>query len=108
MYEYHVDMHSVLLNYVGANTSKYGGNFSVRMDVTTKPLMIIGQDKSTYHQFLFLKKNWKVPTGMHFILPTSEGEILTISGFQSCEFRLGLKHWRFHKWSLKEIECFPS
>ena len=63
---------------------------SVRFDKTKKPLMLIGQDESTYHQYIFSKKHWKGPTGLNFILPKGEGEILMVSGFQSREFGLGL------------------
>ena len=52
--------------------------------------MLVGQDESTYHQYVFSSKHWKGPTGLNFILPKSSGEILMISGFQSREFSLGL------------------
>ena len=52
--------------------------------------MLIGQDESTYHQFVFSSKQWKGPSGRNFILPKGDGEILMISGFQSREFGLGL------------------
>ena len=54
--------------------------------------MLIGQDESTYHQYIFSKKHWKGPTGLNFILPKGEGEILMVSGFQNREFGLGLRY----------------
>ena len=54
-------------------------------------LMMIGQDKSTYHPFIFSKKHWKGPACHTFIVPKSVGEILMISGFQLREFGLGLR-----------------
>ena len=74
MREYHVNMRPILLNYVGSNTSKYRGNIGVRIDATTKTLMLISQHKSSYHQFIFLKNHWKGPTRMSFILPKIGGE----------------------------------
>ena len=62
---------------------------SVRKQTNIRPLMLIGQDESTYHQYVFSNKHWKGPTGLNFILPKSSGDILMISGFQSREFGLG-------------------
>ena len=56
----------------------------------TKYVILVGQDGSTYHQYIFSKKGWKGPEGHTFILPKGEGEVLMISGFQSREIGLGL------------------
>ena len=87
---YHIDMHPCLAEFVEDAYKLYGGNLSVKFD-KTKRLMSIGQDESTYHQFIFSKKYWKVPTGLNFISPKGEGGILIISRFQSREFGLGLR-----------------
>ena len=52
--------------------------------------MVIGQDESTYHRYVFSSKHWKGPTYLNCILPKSSCKILIISGFQSQEFGLGL------------------
>jgi len=58
--------------------------------VNDRPLLLIGQDDSSYHQFVFSKKQWKGPGGHNFILPKGLVETLMISGFQSRTFGLGL------------------
>ena len=90
MREYHIDTHDSLSKYINSSNEQYGGNLSTRLEIGAKPLMLIGQDESTYHQFVFSKRHWKPKSGMNFILPKSTGEILMISGFQSREFGLGL------------------
>ena len=55
-----------------------------------RPLMMVGQYESTYHQYLFGKKSWTEPDGYNFILPKGLGEIMIILGYQAREFGLGL------------------
>ena len=62
----------------------------MRMDRNKKPIMIVGQDESTYHQFFFSKKQWKGPKGRQMIMPKGDGEMLMVSGYQAREFGLGL------------------
>ena len=87
--EYHIDTHPVLLNYVDIGNRKYGGNLSVRRDKARLPLMIIGQDESTFHQYIFANKSWKSSSGTNQIMPKSIGDILMVSGYQAREFGLG-------------------
>ena len=51
--EYHVGAHPSLSEYVSPSNMKYGGDLSIRRDKTKKPLMIVGQDESTFHQYIF-------------------------------------------------------
>ena len=88
--EYHVDTNVGLLRFLDADGRRYGGNLSVRATVGSKPLMLIGQDESTFYQLVFAKKQWKGPKGKNFIQPKGVGEILMLSGFQAREFGLGL------------------
>ena len=74
--EYQVDMQPTLENYVVDNCKQY--NFSERMNKNTRPLILVGQDENTYHQFVFSKKHWKVPSILNIILPKGEGKILMI------------------------------
>ena len=90
MREYHVDTHDILYSFVPTIDLKYGGSTSVRKPDNVRPLMMVGQDESTYHQYLFGKKSWTGPEGYNFILPKGVGEILMISGYQAREFGLGL------------------
>ena len=79
--KYHIDSHNILENFVQPENKKYGGNKSVRWN--GRPLMIVGQDKSTYHQYVFSTQNWKGPKGKTLMVPKSSGEIYMVSGFQS-------------------------
>jgi hypothetical protein len=90
MREYHLDTHKVFYDYVTANNKQYGGDLSVRLRVGERPVMLVGQDESTFHQFVFSKKQWKGPNGKAFLMPKSEGEIYMASGFTAREFGLGL------------------
>ena len=55
MRKYHVDTYASLLKYIDEKNKKYGGNLSVRKFENERPLLISGQDKSTYHQLIFAK-----------------------------------------------------
>ena len=58
-----------------------GGDLSARRGKTKKPLLIFGQDESTFHQYCFSKNYWKSPDGKSFIQPKGTGEIVMLSGF---------------------------
>ena len=88
MREYHVDTSHELTKYISESTIEYGGNLSVRIN-GRRPVLIIGQDESTFHQYTFSKKSWKGPNGASFLSPKSDGEIYMVSGYQSREFGLG-------------------
>jgi hypothetical protein len=45
-----------------------------------------GQDKSTFHQFVLSKKQWKGQKGKTFLTPKSEGDIYMASGFTEEDF----------------------
>jgi hypothetical protein len=87
--ECHVDHHSVLLNYAHIGNPKCGGNLSVRRNKAMLALMIIVQDESTFHQYIFANKSWKSSSGINQIMPKSIGDILMVSGYQAREFGLG-------------------
>ena len=53
MREYHIDTHPVLQDCITHGMHHYGGNLSVRKERNKIPIMLIGQDESTYHQFIF-------------------------------------------------------
>ena len=82
-------MWCVLFDFVSDNTSHFGGNLSVRLN-GRRPVLLVGQDESTFHQYTFSKKSWKGPNGSNFLMPKSEGDIYMVSGYQSREFGLGL------------------
>ncbi len=90
MREYHVDTHKAFCDFVSDNNKKFGGNLSVRLPAGVHPVLMIGQDESTFHQNIFSKKQWKGPNGKAFLMPKSEGEIYMTSGFTAREFGLGL------------------
>ena len=76
MREYRIYTHKLLLSYVLEVNNKYGGNLSVRRDKDTKPLMMIGQDESTFQQYIFSKRQWKSRDGCNLLLPKSGGETI--------------------------------
>ena len=90
MHEYHIDTHKCLFQFVPDCDKIFGASLSIRKDQNVRPLILIGQDESTYHRFIFAKKQWKGPLGQHQLLPKSEGEILMVSGMQAREFGLGV------------------
>ena len=81
MREYHLDTHKAFYDYVTANNKQFGGDLSIRLCVGERPVMLVGQDESTFYQFVFSKKQWKGPNGKAFLMPKSEGEIYMASGF---------------------------
>ena len=62
----------------------------VRLGLDEQPIIMLGQDEGTFHQFVFSKKNWKGSTGKSILLPKSRGESVMISGICGQEFGLGL------------------
>jgi hypothetical protein len=90
MREYRLDTHKAFYDYMTANNKQYGGDLSVGLCVGECPIMLVGQDKSTFHQFVFSKKQWKGPNGKAFIMPKSEGEIYMVSGITTGKFGFGL------------------
>ena len=90
MREYYVDTHVVLIQYISVANLHYGGDLSLRRDKSKQPLMMIGQDESTFHQHIFSAKTWKGSSGFNQLLLKSVGELLMISGYQGREFGLGL------------------
>ena len=56
MREYHIDSRPILQDYITPGMHQYGGNLSVRKENEKRPIMLIGQDESTYHQFVFSSK----------------------------------------------------
>jgi hypothetical protein len=85
--EYHLDRHKAFCDFMSANNKQYGG---FRLRVGEHPLLLVGQDKSTFHQFVFSKKQWKGPNGKASPMWKSEGEIYMASGYMAREFGLGL------------------
>jgi hypothetical protein len=90
MCEYHLDTHKAFGDFVSANNKQYGGDLSVRLLIGERLVLLVGHDESTFHQFIFLKKQWRGPNGKAFLMPKSEGEMYMASGFTPREFGLGL------------------
>jgi hypothetical protein len=62
---------------------------SIRVSSQARPLMIVGQDKSVFAQFLLGSKTWVGPKGQRPLLPKSEGDGYMLSAFVSREFGFG-------------------
>ena len=90
MCEYHIDTHESLQQYIDDRYKVFGGNPSVKMQPGERQVILVGQDESSFHQFTFSKRYWKGPKGRTMLLPKSVGETYMVSGYQSCEFGLGL------------------
>ena len=82
--------HIIILIYIFANSLQYIGDLSIRHNETCRPLMMIGQDESTFRQYIFSPKTWRGQAGFNQILPKSIDEIAMTSGFQSKGFGLSL------------------
>ena len=62
---------------------------SIRALSTTaaaRPIMIVGQDRSVFAQYLLGSKTWTDPKGQRPLLPKSEGDSCMLSAFVSREF----------------------
>jgi hypothetical protein len=82
MREYHLDTHKAFGDFVSANNKQYGGDLSVKLRIAgERPVLLVGQDESTFHQYIFSKKQWRGPNGKAFLMPKSEGEMYMASGF---------------------------
>ena len=69
MREYHIDTYPTLLeNISGDDIKNRGGNLSVRQNKDKNPLMMIGQDECTFHQFVFSKWQLKGCEGHNILL----------------------------------------
>jgi len=90
-----VDSHNSLATYIQEDDKIFGGSLNIRQTVGDRSLLLIGQDESSYHQFVFSKKQWKGPDGHNFILPKGLGETLMISDFHKSY--IWIRSW----WSVK-------
>ena len=90
MVEFHVD-DSIIFQDRMEQTTKFGGNLSVRKPVDKKPLFIIGQDKCIFKQYIFTKKGWYNSEGAMQLIPKDDGIGLMISAFVSHEFGYGFE-----------------
>ena len=82
-----------------ATYGAFGGNLSVRKPPDSKPLMIFGQDKSVYNQFLIGNHQWVGPQGQHPLLPKTDGISFMVSALQSHEtgFGVNISEIQFNK-----------
>ena len=92
MIEFHVDDYDSFHELaVEMGYGMFGGKLSVCMPPGLKPLMIFGQDKSVYNQFLLRLCQWVGPLGQRVLLPKTDGLTLMISAFQSRETGFGVQ-----------------
>lgn len=91
MREYHVNIHSKLEDFIKQEYRCYGSNLSVRKKEEDQPLIIVGQDESTFNQFVFSKISWKDEKGHQQLVPKGGGNMLMVLGYQGDPFGLGLQ-----------------
>jgi hypothetical protein len=91
MVEFHVDGYDLLHDVAEEmGFGAFGGNLSVQKPPDVKPLMIFGQDKSVYSQFLFSNRQWVGPQGHCPLLPKTDGLSLMVSALLSRETGFGI------------------
>ena len=56
-----------------------------------RPVLLVGLDESTFHQYTFSKKCWRAPNGVSFLVPKSEDNMYMVSWYQAREFGLVLE-----------------
>ena len=87
MVEFHVDaceeFHKLM------KETMWGGNLSVRMEVGTQPVVLLGHDECIFKQYQFTNKSWVADNKARPIIPKDEGAGLMISAFQGREFGFG-------------------
>ena len=64
-------------------------HLSVKKKPEEKPIIMIGQDKSIFKQFLITAKQWNLPDGSCAINPKEDGQGIMISTFVSRDFGYG-------------------
>ena len=90
MLEFHVDYWNQCCNKNESSTDvTLHPTTSIRVSSGAAPLMIIGQDKSVFAQYLLGSKTWIGPSGQRPLLPKSEGDGYMLSAFVSREFGFG-------------------
>ena len=95
MVEYHVDASHIFQNRMNKET-QFGGKLSVRLEETTRPLLMFGHHESIFKQYLLTKKTWKGPNGETPLVPKDDGQGVMLSAFQSREFGFGLELSKEH------------
>ena len=100
--ECHVDTHRASQEFAPEECKKFGGGLSCGLKEGERPVMVVGQDESAFHQCTFAKKQWKGPRGQALLLPKSTGEIHMVSGYQARKFGLGLGD-KMTEEALKEV-----
>jgi hypothetical protein len=79
--EFHVDYWNQFSETAAGPTRE--ATMSIRVSSQAKSIMIIGQDKSVFAQYLLGSKTWVGPKGQRPLLPKSEGEGYMLSAFVS-------------------------
>ena len=84
MYEFHVD--DLDNDHKNLKDAQFGGYLGVRKKDEERPIIMIGQDKCIFKQFLLVKKQWILPDGTAAINPKDESMDNMISSFCSHDF----------------------
>ena len=85
--EFHIDNHPMFTGL--GSVHPFGGNLSVRKLPSELPLIIWGQDKCIFRQFIFRNMTWTGPKGETPLMPKTEGQGIMVSRFVSREFGFG-------------------
>ena len=78
--EYHISVHSKLINYVSQpNRTKHGGDLSVRKPANQRPVIEVGQDEAIFDQYAFTSRTWHGSEGQTTMRPKGTGDGLMAS-----------------------------
>lgn len=91
-FEFHIDYHECFTSEwqtIGVPVPEFGANLSVRKKESEKQIIMIGQDKCIFKQFLFSHKHWALPDDTTPPMPKEEGQGVMLSSFVSREFGYG-------------------
>ena len=87
MYEYHVDDHNTFQE--KCKYLPFGGNLSLQMSDNQTPVMIFGQDKCIFCQYLILKGMWTCPDGYKQLISKDDIQGIVLSLSCTCELGYG-------------------
>ncbi len=87
--EEHIEFHVDYWNPFGGGKERINPSRSIRVSSKKQPIMIVGQDKNVFAQYLLGAQTWVGPKGRRPLLPKSEGNGFILSAFVSHEFGFG-------------------
>ena len=88
--EFHIDTSEALVPFISESGKEFGGDLRQDFPPNTKPVMIIGQDESTFESNLKNGDTWVDKDGRGDMRPKGRGYGIMASLFISREFGAGI------------------